>query len=230
MASSLQQSGWVELHQGLSTEGRFISFYVSNPPGGSSFVLDTLILGVFHGDEPESGQLTAAFLERMRPVDLQSVLVGVVPIVNPDGLQAQQRGNARGVDLNRNFPTLDWTEMNVDTPYYSGPSAGSEPETQFILKLLEQYPPQKIVSVHTPYQVINYDGPAGDLAQAMALCNGYPVVSDIGYETPGSFGTYCGKERGIATVTLELPEKDFDGRVLTDNLNALKEAVKFCLS
>ena len=37
---------------------------------------------------------------------------------------------------------------------------------------------------------------------------GYKVEESIGYPTPGSFGTYCGIERNIPTITLELPEKE----------------------
>ena len=42
---------------------------------------------------------------------------------------------------------------------------------------------------------------------AMSLYNGYPTTSDIGYPTPGSFGTYIEK-KGISMVTLEMPSTD----------------------
>ena len=35
----------------------------------------------------------------------------------------------------------------------------------------------------------------------------YPVEASIGYPTPGSFGTYCGVERNIPTITLEMDEE-----------------------
>jgi protein MpaA len=37
----------------------------------------------------------------------------------------------------------------------------------------------------------------------MSKYNGYPVEGDIGYPTPGSLGTYYGKERDIPVITLE---------------------------
>jgi murein peptide amidase A len=219
----IQTQGWIAALRSQSREEREIVLYVSGfeAPGP----LDTLILAAMHGDERESQVLAAQFLASTPPDSLGERRVGVVPLVNPDGFERNQRVNANGVDLNRNYPTQDWAELNANTIYYSGPAAASEPETQFILHILEQYPPRKIITLHTPYKVINYDGPALALAETMAESNGYPVVADIGYVTPGSFGTYVGKERNIPTITLELPEEGFDQTVLEQNLQALKAGI-----
>lgn len=196
--------------------------------------VDTLFLGVFHGDEGISGALTMCFMEYITRQPDWSLFgfhadtpLILIPVVNPDGMAKIQRTNANGVDLNRNFPTRDWARQNEETPYYSGSSPASEPETRIILDLLEKYPPLKIITIHSPYQVINYDGPALALAEAMGQKNGYPVTEDIGYATPGSFGTYTGKERNIPVVTLELPEEVPLDTVWRDNRDALLEAVRF---
>jgi murein peptide amidase A len=223
---NLKQSGWMTVLTKKSREGREVSFYLSG--SGNPGMIDTLILGVFHGDEQEAAILASAFLDQFDGSVFPLKRVGLVPVVNPDGLAKNQRVNANGVDLNRNFPTRDWAELNPDTLYYSGPQAASEAETQLICQILETYPPQKIITLHTPYQVINFDGPARMLAEAMALANGYPVVADIGYATPGSFGTYAGKERNIPTITLELVEGEaFDDIALKQNLEALNNAIGF---
>lgn len=174
--------------------------------------LDTLFFGVFHGDEGIAGQVMHRFVEYLQagrlagePIDFGQKPVLVVPVLNPDGLHARTRGNANGVDLNRNYPTPEWEENSVGTPYYSGPQAASEPETRLVASLIETYRPRKIITVHSPYKVLNIDGPARALAEAMAAHSGYPVVEDIGYPTPGSFGTWAGKIRNIPVVTLELP-------------------------
>lgn len=135
-----------------------------------------------------------------------------IPCLNPDGMQLGTRTNANGVDLNRNFPTKNWgedTSAAGDNPsdYYGGKSAGSEIETQFVMEIIEEYKPEKILTLHAPYKVVNYDGPAQDLAESISKIIGYPVEKSIGYPTPGSFGTYCGIERNIPTITLELDEK-----------------------
>jgi hypothetical protein len=74
-----------------------------------------------------------------------------------------------------------------------------------IVQLVADLKPSRIVTIHSPLHQINFDGPAERLARAMALYNGYPVRAFIGYRTPGSLGTYAGKERDIPTITFELP-------------------------
>ena len=188
----------------------------------------TLILGAFHGDEPLSADITyklAEYLARNYNDD-QSVKVVVVPVVNPDGLAKKTRTNSNGVDINRNFPTKNWSPKYRKKRYCPGPAPGSEPETLTIIDLIEKFHPRQIISIHEPLKMVNFDGPAEHLANKMARLNGYPAKSDIGYATPGSFGTYMGKERNIPTITLELGEKTLDESWVT-NKSALIEAIKY---
>ena len=134
-----------------------------------------------------------------------------IPCLNPDGMQLNQRTNANGVDLNRNFPTKNWGEDtskagNNPADYFGGESAGSEIETQFVIDVIREYQPKSILTLHAPYKVVNFDGPAKELAQKISDIIKYPVEESIGYPTPGSFGTYAGIERQIPTITLELDE------------------------
>lgn len=137
-----------------------------------------------------------------------------IPCLNPDGMQLGQRTNANGVDLNRNFPTKNWGKNLGDnatcddekSAYYGGISAGSEIETQFLIDTISEFKPQTILTLHAPYKVVNYDGPAKELAEKISAIINYPVEASIGYPTPGSFGTYAGVERQISTITLELDE------------------------
>lgn len=137
-----------------------------------------------------------------------------IPCLNPDGMQLGQRTNANGVDLNRNFPTKNWGENHGDnatcddaeTAYYGGTSGGSEIETQFLIDTIREFKPNRILTLHAPYKVVNYDGPAKELAEKISTIINYPVEASIGYPTPGSFGTYAGVERQIPTITLELDE------------------------
>ncbi len=135
-----------------------------------------------------------------------------IPCLNPDGMQLGKRTNANGVDLNRNFPTKNWgedTSLAGDNPsdYFGGEAPASEIETQFVIDIIEKYKPELIITLHAPYKVVNYDGPAKDTAEKISKIIGYPVEASIGYPTPGSFGTYAGVERQIPTITLELDEK-----------------------
>lgn len=199
--------------------------------------LDTLFIGVFHGDEGISGALLERLIEAWTsarfvgaPPDFTRQPVLIVPVLNPDGLAAETRVNANGVDLNRNYPTPEWREENRDTPYYSGPSPASEPETRLVMEWIERYRPRKIITVHSPYKVLNFDGPARSLAEAMSAHSGYEVVEDIGYPTPGSFGTYAGKIRRIPVVTLELPENEPLEAVWKDNAASLEAAARFLMT
>ena len=137
-----------------------------------------------------------------------------IPCLNPDGMQLGQRTNANGVDLNRNFPTKNWGENlgnnatcdDEKSAYYGGISAGSEIETKFLINIIQEFNPKTILTLHAPYKVVNYDGPAKELAEKISTIINYPVEASIGYPTPGSFGTYAGVERQISTITLELDE------------------------
>lgn len=135
-----------------------------------------------------------------------------IPCLNPDGMQNNTRTNANGVDLNRNFPTKNWGQDtsqagNNPSNYYGGKSPASEIETKFVIDVIEKYKPTLILTLHAPYKVVNYDGPAEQIAQKISDIINYPVEASIGYPTPGSFGTYCGVERNIPTITLELDEE-----------------------
>lgn len=168
-----------------------------------------LIIGVFHGDEPQGKFLIE---EYMKTNSTEGLLF--IPCLNPDGLQLEKRTNANGVDLNRNFPTKNWgknegenaTCNDANTDYYGGKSAGSEIETQFLIDTIEEFKPKLIITLHAPYKVVNYDGPAKDIAGEISKIINYPVEASIGYPTPGSFGTYAGVEKQIPTITLELDE------------------------
>ena len=135
-----------------------------------------------------------------------------IPCLNPDGLSSNTRTNANGVDLNRNFPTKNFGQDgssagNNPENYYGGKEPASEIETRFVIDILEKYQPKLVITLHAPYKIVNYDGPAEAIAQKISDIIGYSVESSIGYPTPGSFGTYCGVERNIPTITLELDEE-----------------------
>lgn len=138
-----------------------------------------------------------------------------IPCLNPDGLQLNRRTNANNVDINRNFPTKNWGKNEGDnatcddetTNYFGGKSAGGEIETRFLIDTINKYAPDLVMTIHAPYKVVNYDGPAKEIAEKISNIIKYPVEASIGYPTPGSFGTWAGVERDIPTITLEVDEK-----------------------
>ncbi len=180
---------------GRSNQGRPI---IVERFGHSGPVL--LLFHTIHGNEHPSQQLG----ERMRsqlllhPELSQGVQILLLTLANPDGWARGSRANAQGVDLNRNFPAANF-QASIDY----GPSPASEPETQLLVALLEATDPLAIVSVHSPFDFINYDGPAELLAHAAALRSGMAIDLDLGFY-PGSFGAWAGQELEIPTLTLEL--------------------------
>ena len=130
-----------------------------------------------------------------------------IPTLNPDGKQLKTRTNSNKVDLNRNFPTKNW-ELTQKDNYFGGEKPASEKETQFLINVIEKYQPKSIITLHTPYKIVNYDGPAKELAKKISKIINYPIEESIGYPTPGSFGTYVGIERNIPTITLEMDEEE----------------------
>ena len=158
-----------------------------------------LVVGVFHGDEPQGEYFINEYL-KLQKENLKNSLY-FVPRLNKNNA----RTNKNGVDLNRNFPTKNWVKSNNDD-YFGGDYPASEEETKFLVNLIEENKFDAIITIHAPYKIVNYDGPAQELAKEISNILGYPVESDIGYLTPGSFGTYCGVERNIPTITIEIDE------------------------
>lgn len=123
---------------GRSVDGRPIERLDSRPERVDRHV--TVICGT-HGDERAQLDLADGFGRVDRPDDLH---LTIIPLLNPDGWAAETRRNARGVDLNRNFP---WGWPGRDD---SGPEPASEPETRAIMTFLEITRPDLVVWVHQP--------------------------------------------------------------------------------
>lgn len=208
------------LEKTKSIQGREIELFVYE---GNKVGKTVLIIGVFHGDEPQGETLINRFIKENQCIPKNKMLF--IPCLNPDGKALNTRQNANGVDLNRNFPTKN-RKIIEDEHYFGGKEPASEPETKFIINVLEKYKPDFILTLHTPYKVVNYDGPAQKQAEILSRITGYPVSEDIGYETPGSFGTYAGKERNIPTITLELAEDETNEELW----NNVKGIFDFCIS
>lgn len=209
-------------HLGKSVEGRPIQAYLRCAAGKPI----TIVFGAFHGDEPKSAYVACRLIEVLEDEASLSADRGwvVVPIVNPDGFARRKRRNANKVDLNRNFPTANWSCGKKHSRMYGGHAPAGEPETRAVLELIEAHPPARIVTIHSiglNRYCNNYDGPARDWAGHLGRLNGYPSTESIGYPTPGSFGTWAGIERQIPTITLELPSHHSAKRCWQDNREAL---------
>jgi len=184
-----------------------------------------LFLGGVHGDELPTVYLMLKLAQYIKenPDFVKDKCIVIAPLVNPDGYLSPlpTRVNAGGVDINRNFPTQRWhpdahrhwvTRGKKNKRYYPGPKAGSEQETLLQVALIKRFKPQKILSVHSPLNFFDYDGPSSDLnsfeqwIEKISREANHPLKK-FGYY-PGSLGNYAGHERNIFTLTLELPTSD----------------------
>ena len=168
-----------------------------------------LMIGGIHGDEYSSVSVVYKWLQKLERFHSGLFHWKVVPLLNPDGLlrKKSQRMNANGVDLNRNFPTRDWHKLSkhywVNRTYknprrYPGKDPLSEPETQWLYDLIEEFKPDVIVAVHAPYGVLDFDGPPRAPKQLG------PLYLNLLGAYPGSLGNFAGIEREIPVITIEL--------------------------
>jgi protein MpaA len=213
-----------EVALGKSVRGEPITLHTFGRGEGG-----TLIFGGIHGNEAASIRLAEQLVEYLKDKpDACGGPVAVITCANPDGQAAQRRQNAHGVDLNRNFPASNWAKSAATAAYYGGERAGCEPETAAIIRAVELTRPARIIAIHSidrGRQCNNYDGPGEAIARIMNASNGYAVKASIGYPTPGSFGTWAGVDRQIATLTLELPHESGDEACWKANAQGLLKIV-----
>jgi len=161
-----------------------------------------LWVGGIHGDEREGAlateALASAFLQE--PGAAERVSLTIVEDLNPDGTARRRRTNARGVDLNRNFPAAG---------FRAGRQGGAEPlsehESRALFELVCGWRPELVLVAHSwrSAQFVNYDGPAREAAERFAQLSGFELRESRSLgATPGSFGSWA-EERGLAVLTLE---------------------------
>ncbi len=192
------------------------------------------VLGGVHGDEVEgvilAGALLASLLEPNSLYSLNLRLT-LVPCFNVDGVLAKTRGNSRGVDLNRNLPTKDWSSTATTARYQPGPSPLSESENKALVKFLELERPDFIISLHSWKPMLNINEPegstlCGDVAKKIAAVTGDIIEPTIGYSTPGCLGTYAAFERHIPTITYEIERGMAPKTIISTHLPALFDGLR----
>jgi protein MpaA len=148
VAALAERNGWRPRTIGESAGGIPILGWWPSTPRPSR-----LMWAAIHGEEVVTLQ---AAHHLMRTVHADDACAVIVPALNPDGVLAGTRQNARGVDLNRNFPTATWATTPTPTFWSTSPNRvperrtqlsspgtgpGSEPETQAIMSLVQELEP-----------------------------------------------------------------------------------------
>ena len=188
----------------------------------------TLVLCGVHGDEITPVKFCWDLMNELKNNhSFHDKLIVIAPLVAPDSFFVKKptRTNGRGVDVNRNFPTADWRSdalklwkknLKADKRKFPGNNSASEQETVFQMNLILRYKPNKVISVHAPLTLLDYDGPSlvGENGQSAKLLLEQMSSKASGYKVsnypifPGSLGNWAGKEKHIPTYTLELPNSN----------------------
>jgi hypothetical protein len=143
---------------GMSAEGRPLRVVRA---GDTAAPVRVLVVGSIHGNET-AGHAVVARLRRLAPP--AGVRLWLVRSTNPDGVRHGTRQNARGVDLNRNFP-FRWAGGGraFDT-YFPGRSRASEPETRALQRLVARVRPQLTVYYHQHMRLVTLERAGGNSA------------------------------------------------------------------
>ena len=173
---------------GTSVQGRPITATERGTAGGKV----VLVFGVIHGDE-NAGRKAIELL-KSQPVP-PGIDLWLVDSMNPDGEALNQRQNANGVDLNRNFPH-GWGPIGSPGYWqYAGRSAASEPETKAAVALIDQIHPAITLWYHQDAKLVVPAGADANVYRTYAQMVGLPIDEVVG-------GTYTGTATQYVNYTI----------------------------
>jgi len=207
-----------ELTIGMSALGRpIVAVHVQDSPHRP-----VIAIGSIHGDEAMGLKVIERLLDVAEiPMDLN---LWVISTVNPDGLALGTRGNANGVDLNRNFATDDWRIVGRGTEKYSGEKAASETETRAVQEFLIEQKPLLVVWWHQYGQYVDDQRTVADYD----LIKQFSELTDFPIKYVGCGSTPCignatafinSRIESASSFVVELP-REVPVRILDQQANA----------
>jgi protein MpaA len=180
---------------GHSVEGRPIVEAVDRAPQAR---LRILVFGCIHGNETAGIRVARSLIAAAAPPHTE---LDVVPDLNPDGVARDTRGNAHGVDLNRNFP-FAWRPLGGGE--YSGPHPLSEPESHAAADLIRRTHPAITIWFHQPFGLVDRSGGDAAIERRYAQLVGLPLIRLRRY--PGSAPRWQDRTMpGSTAFVVELP-------------------------
>jgi murein peptide amidase A len=192
---------------GRSVRGRPIEAYRL---GTARLARRVLVVGSIHGDEPGGLEVTRRLIARAR---VHGASLWVIPALNPDGLAAGMRHNARDVDLNRNFLS-EWEPLGL-----SGPGAVSEPETKAAVRLIRRLRPAVTIWFHQPQRLVRAWGRSTSVARRYAQLAGVRFRA-IRWP-PGSAPNWQNQRLGARSFVVELPPGRVPARTAERHMQAV---------
>lgn len=190
-----------------------------------------LLIGCIHGNEKAGILLSIKVLNEIFSSDKTANTLLCIPTANPDGNILDRRTNSNKIDINRNFPASNWVHTDsaklkgIKKPFWGGNYAGSEMETQFILKIDSLFHPDALIILHQFMDCVQYDGTGKPLAEFISKRTGQKLLDNIGYTTEGSIGSYFGDDKRKEVITIEIPENPPD-TLQQDIVSTLVDVIK----
>src|SRR5688572_3076858 len=143
---------------GYSLAGRPIEVYAFGA-GERAYLIVAGIHGGYEWNTIDLANELIAYLYDKPSAIPSDVTLYIIPNMNPDG-EARAHGvdgrvNNNGVDLNRNFPSDNWTaNWNRDgcwiyRPTAGGKYGGSEPETRAVMGFIRKHDIEAMISYHS---------------------------------------------------------------------------------
>lgn len=195
---------------GRSVEGRPIT---GIEIGDRASQRKVLVVGCVHGNECAGEAITRRLLELKPPANID---LWIIPNLNPDGASHGTRGNARGVDLNRNFP---WNWQALSGVYYSGQHPLSEPEARAAYRVIKRLRPAVSIWFHQHLDVVDQSGGSVAIERHFATLVGLPLARLA--REPGSITTWENHVIGGTAFVVELPAGQLQPAAATRFANAI---------
>nr|WP_243716293.1 DUF2817 domain-containing protein [Actinomadura darangshiensis] len=220
--SASGKAGWSSARHGVrrtvllgrSVHGRpIVAVELGNPHAAQR----VLVVGCVHGDEPAGVPVANALAAQAGPTNTD---LWVVPSFNPDGMAARTRGNAHGVDLNRNFPA-GWRPIDSrGSVHYSGPGPLSEPESRYAADLIRRIRPTIGIWFHQQMAVIDDSEGPKDVERRFARDVGLPLRTLTRY--PGSITGWENTVVRDSAFVVELPAGRLPARAVRRYAGAVR--------
>jgi protein MpaA len=179
-----------------------------------------LVVGCIHGNEC-AGLAVVRALERHPP---RHVDLWLVPDLNPDGYAAGTRGNADGVDLNRNFGAMWLPNGTHGNLQWGGPRPLSEPETRIARRLILRVRPRLSIWFHQPQAIVRAWGHSIAAARRYARLAGAPFRA-LAWPNGTASNWQNRRFHGDASFVVELPPGPLPSRAAARYARAVDGAV-----